>query len=56
MVAATWLWSGGGGSPVGIAISMAALGRPNRGTIAQAEDGLDERKRHARAAAREDGS
>jgi hypothetical protein len=56
MEATTWLWPGGWGSPVGIAIFMAGLGvffagfglffsglsRLNRSNIAKAEDELEE--------------
>lgn len=67
MDAATWLWPGGWGSPVGIAIFMAGLGlffagfglffaglgRLNQSKIAKAEYELKERQRDERASARE---
>ncbi len=70
MDATTWLWPGGWGSPVGIAIFMAGLGvffagfglffsgidRLNRSNIAKAEAELNERERHERPEAREGGS
>jgi hypothetical protein len=70
MDAATWLWPGGWGSPVGIAIFLtglgaffagfglffAGLGRANHSKIAKAEQELKERQHYERAPAREGGS
>jgi hypothetical protein len=68
MDAGTWLWSGGWGSPVGLAIFMAGLGvffvgfglflvgvsRANYSKIAR--DELELRERYERAQKRESGS
>lgn len=70
MDAGTWLWPGGWGSPVGLAIFMtglglffagfgfflACVGRLNDSKIAKAEDELQESQHNERAPAREGGS
>jgi hypothetical protein len=70
MDATTWLWPGGWGSPVGIAIFLtglgaffagfglffAGLGRANYSKIAKAEYELKERQHYERAPARGGGS
>lgn len=70
MDAGSWLWPGGWGSPVGLAIFMAGLGFffagfgfffacigwLNHSKIAKAEQELKESQRYERAPAREGGS
>ncbi len=67
MDAATWLWPGGWGSPVGLAIFMTGMGvffagfglfiaGVGRLKIAKAEFELKERQLYERVPAREDGA